>query len=81
MIQELPDECNECYGRRDPKDWEEMRILSKDFEEMRVLTSKLLAGAHKCSLDPHYIVQPFMNIILTHKEIINKFHLMDGIDE
>lgn len=51
----------------------------EEIEELEKLCKELLKGADKCCAPPHYIVQPFVGIVIRHSKLINKFNLMGDI--
>ena len=54
--------------------------LPTDQDKLIQLCKELLAGADKCGQAPHYIVQPFMGIVLRHIDTINDYNLMEDCD-
>ena len=51
IIALLPDS-NKCEGN--------------EIEHLKALCKELLEGAHKCTEEPHYIIQPFLDIVKRH---------------
>jgi hypothetical protein len=54
---------------------EQMLYLEKQNKELKLLAQKLLNGADSCTKEPHYIIQPFLNIIKEHVTIIGEHNL------
>jgi len=48
---------------------------SKDISDLITLSKNLLKAADECSMPPHYIIQPFMNIVKDNRKIISRFEL------
>jgi len=48
---------------------------NKDISDLIALSKDLLKAADKCSKAPHYIIQPFMNIVKDNRKIISRFEL------
>jgi len=49
---------------------------SKDISDLIALSKNLLKAADECSMPPHYIIQPFMDIVKRNREIIRKYELL-----
>ena len=47
-----------------------------DIEDLIVLTKALLKAANECSQPPHYIIQPFLDIVKRNHGIIGKYELL-----
>jgi hypothetical protein len=54
---------------------EHMIYLEKQNKELKLLAQKLLNGADSCTKAPHFIIQPFMNIVKEHVAIIGEHDL------
>lgn len=50
--------------------------LCAECEHLKALCRELLEGAHKCTEEPHYIVQPFLGIVKRYSETIDKHKLI-----
>ena len=49
---------------------------NSDIAELVSLTKALLKAADECSEPPHYIIQPFLNIVKRNHDIIRKYDLL-----
>jgi hypothetical protein len=55
---------------------EELQALKTEFEEFKAMTKALLHLADLASQPPHNIIQPSLNIVKTHRVLINKYSLL-----